>query len=195
MKETIKAAFKLRHEQADLGYTVSSLTPEELKIKEDALDNAALRLQRGLDQSYLSAIISRHYHHYYEPAAPPNLSRDEKLIYAYLLETSPLHPRRTLDQFYCSAGDTEARDQDQVVYRYCRGHEIEPKLFMGKYRTHYTTTRTANEPPVDQLWMWILSKGSKMHSSEAANYSPSQISSSLASRSDGNSQRVTYSTY
>jgi hypothetical protein len=75
-------------------------------------------------------------------AAEPPLSKDQKLIHAYLLNSPPLHPRRTLDQFYYSAFDTEARDQDQVVYRYCDRHKMELKVFM-----------------VDQLWLWILGKG------------------------------------
>lgn len=74
--------------------------------------------------------------------AEPPLSKDQKLIHAYLLNAPPLHPRRTLDQFYYSAFDTEARDQDQVVYRYCDRHKMELKVFM-----------------VDQLWLWILGKG------------------------------------
>jgi ankyrin repeat protein len=71
---------------------------------------------------------------------------DDMLIKAYLNpqpgNTQPgLHPRRTLDQFFYHGIDTAVRDQDQVVYRYCKARNIEMKVFM-----------------VDQLWMWILGK-------------------------------------
>lgn len=68
-------------------------------------------------------------------------SCDEMLIQAYLQSTPNLHIRRTLDQFYYHAINTESRDTDQVVYRYTRDKdkEKETKVFM-----------------VDQLWLWIL---------------------------------------
>ncbi|KAI1504861.1 hypothetical protein F5X99DRAFT_431896 [Biscogniauxia marginata] len=59
-----------------------------------------------------------------------NTSRDSLLVNAYLNNTPPLHPRRTLDQ-----------DTDQVVYRYCKRHHVETKVFM-----------------VDQLWLWVIGK-------------------------------------
>ena len=72
-----------------------------------------------------------------------NLSNtcDEMLIQAYLKSTPNLHIRRTLDQFYYHAINTEYRDMDQVVYRYTRGKgkDTDTKLVM-----------------VDQLWLWIL---------------------------------------
>jgi hypothetical protein len=71
-----------------------------------------------------------------------HLSKDERLIRAYLHHSPPLHVRRTLDQFYYYAMDTEKRDEDQVVYRYCKSREKELRVFM-----------------VDQLWMWILGPG------------------------------------
>ncbi|KAI1199162.1 hypothetical protein F5X97DRAFT_297633 [Nemania serpens] len=71
---------------------------------------------------------------------PPN--RDSLLIQAYLNSTPPLlHPRRTLDQFFYHGIDTTARDTDQVVYRFCKRHKIEKKVFM-----------------VDQLWLWVIGK-------------------------------------
>src|SRR5256885_8778020 len=43
---------------------------------------------------------------------------EEKLIYEYLHQRPPLHPRRTLDQSYYGAlKNTGTRDRDQVVYR------------------------------------------------------------------------------
>lgn len=75
-------------------------------------------------------------------ALPENPSRDLLLVNAYLKHTPPLHPRRTLDQFFYHGIDTSRRDEDQVVYRYCARHRVEKKVFM-----------------VDQLWMWVLGRG------------------------------------
>lgn len=74
------------------------------------------------------------------------LCTDEKLIRAYLRtsnskQTPPLHVRRTLDQFYYMFENTDARDQDQVVYRYT-GDSKDGQIFM-----------------VDQLWLCILQPG------------------------------------
>ncbi|KAI1273730.1 hypothetical protein F5Y07DRAFT_376026 [Xylaria sp. FL0933] len=68
-------------------------------------------------------------------------NRDSLLIEAYLNSEPPLHPRRTLDQFFYHGIDTSARDTDQVVYRFCKRHGIEEKVFM-----------------VDQLWLWVIGK-------------------------------------
>ncbi|KAL9610192.1 MAG: hypothetical protein Q9167_005096 [Letrouitia subvulpina] len=68
-------------------------------------------------------------------------SSDEMLVEAYLRSTHNLHVRRTLDQFYYHAIETDERDVDQVVYRYTRDKQKELKVFM-----------------VDQLWLWILGK-------------------------------------
>ncbi|KAI1400683.1 hypothetical protein F4819DRAFT_487375 [Hypoxylon fuscum] len=70
-----------------------------------------------------------------------NASRDSLIVNAYLNNIPRLHPRRTLDQFFYHGIDTSARDTDQVVYRYCKRHGVEPKVFM-----------------VDQLWLWIIGK-------------------------------------
>jgi hypothetical protein len=69
-------------------------------------------------------------------------SPNYKLLQAYLSEKPPVHPRRTLDQFFYHGIDTSVRDQDQVVYRYCKKHGHERKIFM-----------------VDQLWLWVIGKG------------------------------------
>ncbi|KUI61969.1 hypothetical protein VP1G_09111 [Cytospora mali] len=68
-------------------------------------------------------------------------SPNQKLLQAYLREKPPIHPRRTLDQFFYHGIDTSVRDRDQVVYRYCEKHGHERKIFM-----------------VDQLWLWIIGK-------------------------------------
>ena len=71
--------------------------------------------------------------------------KDIALIAGYLNDAN-LHVRRTLDQFKHHSIDTEKRDTDQVVYRYCKDNpfpyedpENSLKVFM-----------------VDQLWIWIL---------------------------------------
>lgn len=73
---------------------------------------------------------------------PEGSPRDIMLNKGYLCNTPPLHPRRTLDQFFYHGIDTSIRDTDQVVYRYCKRHNVEKKVFM-----------------VDQLWLWVLGKG------------------------------------
>lgn len=75
------------------------------------------------------------------------LGETEKLYWRYLDELHPLHPRRTLDQFYYHMlPDTDERDKDQTVTRYYEAHRddfesrgLRPVLTM-----------------VDQLWMWML---------------------------------------
>ncbi|KAK3305972.1 uncharacterized protein B0T15DRAFT_533949 [Chaetomium strumarium] len=68
---------------------------------------------------------------------------DSRLINDHLCTQSPLHPRRTLEQYYYwTAEDTTPRDRQQVVYRATRMRndpEAIPRVVM-----------------VDQLWMWIL---------------------------------------
>jgi hypothetical protein len=73
---------------------------------------------------------------------PERPSRDQLLVKAYLNHKPPLHPRRTLDQYAYHGIDTTARDQDQVVYRWCKRNGFEPKVYM-----------------VDQLWLFVLGKG------------------------------------
>jgi hypothetical protein len=83
-------------------------------------------------------------------ALPDQPTRDHFLIHAYLNAPNlpPLHPRRTLDQFFYHGIDTTARDTDQVVYRYCKRHRVEPKVFMVRtratphYLEHFTSSPT-----------------------------------------------------
>jgi len=70
------------------------------------------------------------------------LTGDDALIEAYLHSSPALHVRRTLDQFFYHGIDTTKRDRDQVVFRYCQGEGIKPRIFM-----------------VDQCWLWILGNG------------------------------------
>jgi hypothetical protein len=49
----------------------------------------------------------------------PSWTKNEKMLCAYLYNNPPVHPRRTLDQFYYHMlEDTEERDRDQVITRY-----------------------------------------------------------------------------
>lgn len=87
-------------------------------------------------------------------AAGDNLNHNwkdptELLINGYLnLEGRPLHCRRTLDQFlYYMLPSTEARDIDQVVYRWAKR---ERKEDAACYRPIIM---------VDQLWLWVLHDG------------------------------------
>ncbi|KLU91340.1 ankyrin repeat and protein kinase domain-containing protein 1, partial [Magnaporthiopsis poae ATCC 64411] len=66
---------------------------------------------------------------------------DELLIRGYLCHKPPLHPRRTLDQYFYHGIDTTQRDEDQVVYRYCLNNDKPLKVFM-----------------VDQLWLWVINR-------------------------------------
>ncbi|PVH71693.1 hypothetical protein DL98DRAFT_93576 [Cadophora sp. DSE1049] len=73
------------------------------------------------------------------------------LLQAYLRKESqsPMHCRRTLDQFsYYMLDTTESRDRDQVIYRWGR-----KKLKKEK--------KTGDAPllMVDQLWFWVLQDG------------------------------------
>jgi hypothetical protein len=65
--------------------------------------------------------------------------KDEFLIRGYLNSSTDLHLRRTLDQFKHHSINTEKRDRDQVVFRFCKKAKKEWKIFM-----------------VDQMWIWIL---------------------------------------
>lgn len=68
---------------------------------------------------------------------------DWRLIGNHLYTQSPLHIRRTLEQYSCwTSEDTSQRDRQQVVYRGTRlrnDPEAMPRVVM-----------------VDQLWLWIL---------------------------------------
>lgn len=99
--------------------------------------------------------------------------RDKEFIKKYLHEDPPLHPRRTLDQaYYWSLDNTDARDQDQVVYRATkatakRDHTYDSENMVWKQHRKCTLkdgcehcrSKIRHVPKlvmVDQLWMWIL---------------------------------------
>lgn len=72
----------------------------------------------------------------------PEWSRERRLLKAYLKDDhSPLHVRRTLDQYYYhTLQSTNERDLDQVVTRYQDKKGLGPKVITM----------------VDQLWLWVL---------------------------------------
>jgi hypothetical protein len=77
---------------------------------------------------------------------PPERNLHEYLLRGYYTPgTTNYQPRRSLDQYiYADIEATSHRDDDQVVSRYTRaGSHSTPKMFM-----------------VDQLWLWVLGKGS-----------------------------------
>ncbi|KAI1101144.1 hypothetical protein F4804DRAFT_347926 [Jackrogersella minutella] len=79
------------------------------------------------------------------------------LIQAYSKRKgSPLHCRRTLDQFtYYMLGDTEERDNNQVIYKWGKekGKLLGGQNLRGNSSYHYPLLM------VDQLWLWILDDG------------------------------------
>lgn len=85
-----------------------------------------------------------------QQAKLPKIEPPDQNLHDYLLRgyyepgTTKYQPRRTLDQYiYADFEATSHRDDDQVVYRYTKsGTHFVPKMFM-----------------VDQLWLWILGKG------------------------------------
>jgi len=75
--------------------------------------------------------------------------RHEFLIQAYLNpdpeQCSPLHIRRTLDQYYYySLEDTTERDKSQLISRMFKEKKLEGEKYLIM---------------VDQLWIWILDRG------------------------------------
>ncbi|KAI5921922.1 hypothetical protein F4810DRAFT_307955 [Camillea tinctor] len=99
--------------------------------------------------------------------------RDKKLLRKYLTSSSPLHPRRTLDQaFYWTLKSTRQRDRDQVVYRgttalpndfhtydhekekWTEHEDFEIKGPCGECKANIQ--KVSRVIMVDQLWMWIL---------------------------------------
>lgn len=86
------------------------------------------------------------------PPKPESLTPDQKLVWSYLWGDMPLHIRRTLDQFYYDALDSdtpqregvEPRNKDQVVYRFMKNEwkDEDPDVLM-----------------VDQIWMVMLEDG------------------------------------
>ncbi|KAK3294459.1 uncharacterized protein B0H64DRAFT_188360 [Chaetomium fimeti] len=71
------------------------------------------------------------------------------LAYEYIDSPKPLHPRRTLDQFYYSSlWNTSTRDSDQTISKWT-GTGVEPG---GRQRAASSSRLIM----VDQLWCWVL---------------------------------------
>lgn len=76
---------------------------------------------------------------------------DHELIDKYLLGDPPIHPRRTLDQFYYRVlKNTSSRDRDQVVYkrtsiRYEDLHHCD--MDIGQYTRSWTSPPAARSCP------------------------------------------------
>lgn len=69
---------------------------------------------------------------------------DGRLVEDHLFDDSPLHMRRTLEQYYYwTAVDTTGRDHEQVVSRGTRSQNEDPDAAVRLIM-------------VDQLWLWIL---------------------------------------
>ncbi|XDG07332.1 hypothetical protein ABKA04_006947 [Annulohypoxylon sp. FPYF3050] len=91
-----------------------------------------------------------------------DFATEECLITEYLHKSPPLHPRRTLDQFYYSSlRSTKTRDRDQVVYRAtCLAPPHQGCLVNVSRRKCHTCQRESQKVPrlimVDQLWLWVL---------------------------------------
>jgi hypothetical protein len=67
----------------------------------------------------------------------------------YLYDPLPLHPRRTLDQFYYpSLENTRARDADQTLSKWTE--ERVPSY--GRARAMYDSILIM----IDQLWCWVI---------------------------------------
>lgn len=87
---------------------------------------------------------------------------DERLVTKYLNAEPPLHPRRTLDQFYYwTLKDTRTRDRDQVVYRGTAPvRDLMHSNCVKRACEHCQATvrKIPRVVMVDQLWMFILDK-------------------------------------
>ena len=70
----------------------------------------------------------------------------------------PLHPRRSLDQYYYSSlGDTTARDRDQTVSKWT-GTELGLDSGPGEHGRDYAV-HDSLMLIVDQVWAWALENG------------------------------------
>jgi hypothetical protein len=82
---------------------------------------------------------------------------DWRLISEHLCTQSPLHPRRTLEQYYYwTTEDTVHRDRQQVVYR--------------ATRMRNDLDSVARVVMVDQLWMWILDESESVQKTVSRNH-------------------------
>jgi len=83
--------------------------------------------------------------------------RESQLMTKYLHAQPPLHPRRTLDQYYYRALKcTGTRDRDQVIYRETtpEQHECDGPWTCAQCKDD--VRKVPRIVMVDQLWLWIL---------------------------------------
>lgn len=90
---------------------------------------------------------------------------DKTLLQNRLDLNPPLHPRRTLDQYYYWAlKDIETQDKSQVVYRATAPKKHLPDQYAKRDLECRECLQDIRVVPrllmVDQLWLWILD-GSK----------------------------------
>lgn len=87
---------------------------------------------------------------------------DERLVLKHLETAAPLHPRRTLDQFYYwTIKDTRIRDRDQVVYRATapiRDDRHRNCTDKNCDQCNSNLKKIARLVMVDQLWLFILDR-------------------------------------
>ena len=102
-------------------------------------------------------------------------SMESKLIWQFLTADPPLHCRRTLDQYgYPTLRNTSTRDGDQIMYKRTKADkDILSEPHTRHHLHHPHGSRQASRTPlpqskdddaakvlmVDQLWLWILDKG------------------------------------
>ena len=87
---------------------------------------------------------------------------EEQMIAKYVHAEAPLHPRRTLDQFYYGTlKDTGARDRDQVVYRATTPEAHDCVGFATCPQCNEDVRKVSRVIMVDQLWLWILDESKK----------------------------------
>lgn len=86
----------------------------------------------------------------------------EKTLLEHRLDLNPpLHPRRTLDQYYYWAlKDIETQDKSQVVYRATAPTKHLPDQFAERDLECRECLQDIRTVPrllmVDQLWLWVL---------------------------------------
>ncbi|KAH8648301.1 hypothetical protein BGZ60DRAFT_499681 [Tricladium varicosporioides] len=140
----------------------------------------------------------------------------EEMIKENLYANPPLHPRRTLDQFwYWPLPSTEARDRDQVVFRgtspvkkdvhhpACSGskcwYHMDCKLNFGCPQCSEDVRKRPSVVMVDQLWLWILDGNTIITSFPRRwaryNWDPSGVHKSLRVRLKGLRQGEIRSVY
>lgn len=112
-----------------------------MKKKKDEKDGQSASRKKCIEMSKTTPLNSTG-----EP-----LNGTEKLYSIYLDEEHPLHPRRTLDQYYYhNLDNTDERDRDQTVSRYFRERRHNSGVKSPGVETKEVLTM------VDQLWMWVL---------------------------------------